>query len=183
MPSSDQKRAGSLRAMAAGLLRIADELDAAGSIEATQAKSGKNSRPATGIWLDLQTELILQKAADIYKFRQRRAQLLPAELFGEPGWDILLDLFMARLQKRRVSVTSACIGSRVPPTTALRWISMSVDRGILERTECPNDQRVSWVKLSDPATKAMIELLKSEIGASNHDETSISDYVLASDLN
>ena len=39
------------------------------------------------------------------------------ELFGEPAWDILLDLYIANVENKPVSVSSACIGSAAPPTT------------------------------------------------------------------
>ena len=44
-----------------------------------------------------------------------------AELFGDPAWDMLLDLTAARAEHTRVSVTSLCIASAVPPTGAPGW--------------------------------------------------------------
>lgn len=180
MVAPEQKRASTLRSMAASLLRMADELDAAGSIEQTQTAIGKASRPTANIWINLQSELILQKATELYRFRKKRAEYLPGEIFGEPGWDILLDLFIARLHRRDVSISSACLGANVPPTTALRWITLFVERGYIERTDCIHDRRMSWLKLSDALTTTMINLLGAEAGASQHDDTAIADYVLAS---
>ena len=42
---------------------------------------------------------------------------------------MLLDLTAARAEHTRVSVTSLCIASGVPPTTALRWIGQMSDAG------------------------------------------------------
>ncbi len=58
----------------------------------------------------------------IIRQRQLRARFFDGELFADPAWDMLLDLTAARVEARRVSVTSLCIASGVPPTTALRWI-------------------------------------------------------------
>lgn len=52
------------------------------------------------------------------------------DLFRDPAWDMLLDLTLAHTECRRVSVTSLCIASGVPPTTALRWI-----RAVSTRTD------------------------------------------------
>jgi hypothetical protein len=55
------------------------------------------------------------------RHRRERERLLP-DLFADPAWDILLDLFAASIERRPVSVSSACVAAAVPPTTALRWI-------------------------------------------------------------
>jgi hypothetical protein len=181
MASPEQERAAALRGMAASLLRMADELDAAGSIEQTHATIGRAARPTANIWIDLQAELILQKATELYRLRMKREKYLPGELFGEPGWDLLLDLFIARLHRRNVSISSACLGANTPPTTALRWISLFVERGYVQRTDCVHDRRMSWLKLSDELTTAMINLLGSELGVSQRNDSTIGDYVLARD--
>jgi DNA-binding transcriptional ArsR family regulator len=81
--------------------------------------------------------------------RSRRNAAFDVELFGEPVWDILLDLFVARVCGRKISVTSACIASNVPPTTALRWLGVLTDGGLVKRESDEYDQRRSWVFLSD----------------------------------
>src|SRR5690606_28555572 len=59
---------------------------------------------------------------EIIRQRQLRTHFFGGDLFADPAWDILLDLTAARVERTRVSVTSLCIASGVPPTTALRWI-------------------------------------------------------------
>ncbi|MCB2078548.1 MAG: MarR family transcriptional regulator, partial [Novosphingobium sp.] len=59
----------------------------------------------------------------IIRQRQLRTRFFDGDLFADPAWDMLLDLTAARAEHARVSVTSLCIASGVPPTTALRWIS------------------------------------------------------------
>jgi hypothetical protein len=74
-------------------------------------------------------------AREFYNARRRRHKHLPADLFGEPTWDILLDLYVAGRENRRVPTTSACIGAHVPPTTALRWLRILEARGLVERED------------------------------------------------
>ena len=87
--------------------------------------------------------------------RQARTRFFEAELFADPAWDILLDLTAARAEGRRVSVTSLCIASGVPPTTALRWIAQMTRQGLLRREEDLVDRRRAFIALSDSAVEAM----------------------------
>jgi DNA-binding MarR family transcriptional regulator len=87
--------------------------------------------------------------------RQLRAKFFDGDLFADPAWDILLDLTAARAEHARVSVTSLCIASGVPPTTALRWITQMTEAGLLERVEDETDRRRAFIALSDSSAEAM----------------------------
>lgn len=91
----------------------------------------------------------------IIRQRHLRGRFFDRDLFADPAWDILLDLTAARVEHRRVSVTSLCIASGVPPTTALRWIRQMTEAGLLERVEDEVDRRRAFIALSDGAADAM----------------------------
>ena len=91
----------------------------------------------------------------IIRQRQLRARFFDGDLFADPAWDMLLDLTAARAEHLRVSVTSLCIASGVPPTTALRWIGQMVDAGLFQRVEDDTDRRRAFIALSDRAADAM----------------------------
>lgn len=91
----------------------------------------------------------------IIRQRQLRARFFDGELFADPAWDILLDLTAARAEHVRVSVSSLCIASEVPPTTALRWIGQMTQAGLLERVEDESDRRRAFIALSDAAASGM----------------------------
>ncbi len=91
----------------------------------------------------------------IIEQRQKRARFFDGELFADPAWDMLLDLTAARAEHVRVSVTSLCIASGVPPTTALRWIGQMVEAGLFVRVEDESDRRRAFIALSDHAADAM----------------------------
>jgi hypothetical protein len=99
----------------------------------------------------------------IIRHRQQRARFFDGELFADPAWDILLDLTAARVEHTRVSVTSLCIASGVPPTTALRWISQMTEAGLLERVEDDTDRRRAFIALSERAADAMARYF-AEVG-------------------
>ena len=87
----------------------------------------------------------------IIRQRQLRGRFFDAD----PAWDILLDLTAARAEHSRVSVTSLCIASGVPPTTALRWISQMTEAELLQRVEDETDRRRAFIVLTDKAADAM----------------------------
>jgi hypothetical protein len=91
----------------------------------------------------------------IIRQRHLRARFFDSGLFADPAWDILLDLTAARAEHKRVSVTSLCIASGVPPTTALRWICQMTESGLLVRVRDENDRRRTFIGLSDSTADAM----------------------------
>ena len=91
----------------------------------------------------------------ILRQRRLRARFFNPSIFADPAWDMLLDLMAARLEDEEVSVTSLCIASAVPSTTALRWIRNLIDMGLLCRRADPTDGRRIYISLTDPAARAM----------------------------
>ena len=87
--------------------------------------------------------------------RRMRAQFFPADLFADPAWDMLLDLYAAKLEREPVSVSSLCIAAGVPTTTALRWIKAMTDAGLFIRKDDPRDGRRILIGLSDDAGAAL----------------------------
>lgn len=65
--------------------------------------------------------------------RDLRAAELPGGMLGEPVWEMLLDLFAAQEEGKFVTISSACIASGVPATTALRHINAMENAGLLIR--------------------------------------------------
>lgn len=100
----------------------------------------------------------------IIRQRQLRARFFDGDLFADPAWDMLLDLTAARAEHARVSVTSLCIASGVPPTTALRWIGQMTDAGLLQRVEDETDRRRAFITLSDQAADGMARYF-AELGS------------------
>lgn len=103
-----------------------------------------------------------------YAKRRKRASVFgDTELFGEPAWDILLDLYIAQAEEKPVSVSSACIGSAAPPTTGLRWLGVLAEQGLVEREHDPQDQRRVLVRLTEKALDAMDTYFESSAALHN----------------
>lgn len=101
------------------------------------------------------------KVRSAIKARRMRDQFFQPALFADPAWDMLLDLFAARLEHARVSVSSLCIAAAVPPTTALRWISTLSEAGLIEREADPLDKRRAFIGLSDRANSALLSYVSA----------------------
>ena len=102
---------------------------------------------------------LLSKAKRMLRDRRNREISFPTAMFADPQWDILLDLFAAKLAGRNISVSSACLGACVPPTTALRHLSCMVENGLLERTTSDHDARLRYITLTQKACATMREYL------------------------
>ena len=103
----------------------------------------------------------------VIRARRLRDQFFGAALFEDPGWDMLLDLYAAELERTRVSVSSLCIAAAVAPTTALRWIARMTDTGLFERHPDLNDRRRAFMVLSARASTAMrgyiVEIARADL--------------------
>lgn len=130
-----------------------DQADASQASPAAKARS--EAETASGP-IDRRRSCYAKLAATQYATRRRRTEIFGnVELFGEPAWDILLDLYIAHAKDIAVSVSSACIGSASPPTTGLRWLGVLADKELILREHDPNDQRRVLVKLSEKGLCAM----------------------------
>ncbi len=97
----------------------------------------------------------------IIRARRLRDQFFGPNLFADPAWDMLLDLMAARLEGQHVAVSSLCIAAAVPATTALRWIKVLTDQGLLLRVADPQDGRRIHIELSDQAAAALDAYLRT----------------------
>lgn len=92
-----------------------------------------------------------KRARRLIRQRRLREQFFSADLFADPAWDMLLDLYAARLERQAVSVSSLCIAAAVPATTALRWIKTLTDSGVFVREADAMDGRRIFIAMSDKA--------------------------------
>lgn len=87
--------------------------------------------------------------------RRRRSQFFNAGLFSDPAWDMLLELYLAQVEQRRLSIGGLCSAAEVPLTTGLRWIDAFSREDLLRKAADPLDARRVWVSLTPEAATAM----------------------------
>lgn len=104
------------------------------------------------------------QARALIRERRMRNDHLPATLFAEPAWDMLLDLYAALYEGKPVSVSSLCIAAAVPSTTALRAIEAMTRHGCLVRQRDPHDGRRIFLTLSDES-RAQLDAYFDALGA------------------
>jgi DNA-binding MarR family transcriptional regulator len=98
-------------------------------------------------------------AKSLLQERRDRSEVLEENLLGDPAWDMLLDLIVAEELSTRIAISSLCLAACVPATTALRWISNLVERGILERHDDDEDKRRVYLELTPKTRAALIGYL------------------------
>lgn len=99
------------------------------------------------------------KAERLIRERALRRKFLPAEILGEPDFDMLLDLYVASRRAHDVSVSSLCIASQVPASTALRHLEIMEKLQLVRRERDPNDRRRCFIRLTDNAMSDLVDWL------------------------
>ncbi len=100
-------------------------------------------------------------ARSFYKSSLKRATYLGDKLGADMAWNMLLDLFAASEEGRSVCVSSLCIASGGPPTTALRHLHKMNDMALVRRAADQHDGRRIWVETTEE-TQAMMRSLIEE---------------------
>jgi DNA-binding MarR family transcriptional regulator len=135
-----------LRTLTRALLSLVD------NISASSGSSGRRSRSRRS------SGVLAQR---IYRERRRRERFFPSGLFGEPTWDILLDLFVAGEGNRHRAIKEVCLNSHVPDATALRYIEQLVEHRLVERHPDKTDNRRKFLRLTPKGARCMVGYLET----------------------
>ncbi len=97
----------------------------------------------------------------LYAVRRRRDRVFgaTADVFRDPAWDMMLELFAAGIERRKISVSSAAHVACIPQTTAIRLVDQLVDRQLLRRVADPGDGRRTLLELTPMAQDMMWRFL------------------------
>jgi DNA-binding MarR family transcriptional regulator len=120
-------------------LEMTSRLPTGGYVPGANGANGGEVRPDYGA---LAHRLYRERRARTMAFGQWRA------LFGEPAWDILLELYVASSAGQAVCVGNACIAAEVAQTTGLRWVGKLEKLGLVTRHDDPADGRRGLVALT-----------------------------------
>lgn len=107
-----------------------------------------------------------EAASRYLKLRSQRDAIAGPSLLSDPAWDMLLDLFVGHITGRDVSATSACVASRRPATTSLRYIERMAKQGLIRREKDCNDNRKVYLRMTEKAFRAVakwIDALRDEL--------------------
>lgn len=104
---------------------------------------------------------------EIVAARRAREAIMGSDLFGDPAWDLLLELYAASLAQHRLSTTELSIASTVPATTSLRWIDKLESVGLAKRIDDPLDSRRVWIEITADGKARMcawIQAIRGRVG-------------------
>jgi DNA-binding MarR family transcriptional regulator len=114
---------------------------------------------AVELWVDQRGSMaaadLTRIARMVLNVRAKRRRLLNPSLFSEPAWDILLELFAAEGEGRRLSVSSVGLIADIPVTTALRWINVLEKEALVTREDDPLDRRRSFLNITEEGYNAI----------------------------
>lgn len=112
----------------------------------------------------LQRTRLVARAEAVIADRRRRYKIFGKAMFGEPGWDMLLLLFVFDGAARQ-SVSSLTTLSDVSSTTGLRWIHYLEKQQLVRLDAHPTDRRALFVELTDNGRTALELYLSGTVAA------------------
>lgn len=71
--------------------------------------------------------------------RRARDDLLGRDLFSDPAWDMLLELYAAKLAGRTMTLKQLALAVETPPSTAARWLSALDEHGLTTLAGRPDE--------------------------------------------
>lgn len=86
--------------------------------------------------------------------RHARSEALGMDL-ANPAWSLLLELFLAHLEKREVRIARLAADAHVPLTTAMRWVDQLTRKGLVCRAPHPEQEGVAVLALTEAGHEAM----------------------------
>lgn len=122
-----------------------------GRILHTLARSSFAKDLSEGDRLDVPEEVV---GAAIRAWRERSCYL-PAELFSDPAWGMLIELLHAEIGKRRVSLSRLCKASAASTPSAIRWLKVLEDRELVIRQADPLISGNAFVELTPKGSAAL----------------------------
>jgi len=122
--------------------------DAFGELEALL------SRTTPGRQIDITEDHILS----ILIVRRGRETVFGPNLFSEPAWDALLELYAAKLGRRSMSLDDVAKALDIPESTMARWIDVLTDRQLVETESDPIEPSRLWLRLTSEGEAKMKQL-------------------------
>ncbi len=123
---------------------------------------GRNDEPAILPPVDDERLAALAKYREV---RDMRQEIFGRGLFADPIWDMMLALYEGELARRPVSVARACKATGLPIRSALQYVEIMDERGLLLAPSHQEGARRLWLNLSPIAIDAMTSWLQLMFGA------------------
>jgi DNA-binding MarR family transcriptional regulator len=91
---------------------------------------------------------LLREARHQFKAQLVREAHFEGLPFHETGWEILLELYIAEAEGRKLNVTAIGLDGHIPNATLVRWIALLEQRQLVFRQPDTIDRRRTWIALT-----------------------------------
>ncbi|WP_159350153.1 helix-turn-helix domain-containing protein [Roseomonas harenae] len=158
---TDVDRAALLRELTLTCERLLQtvKLDAPGAPASPQRAEAAKVQPSLA---SLDAKNLASSLKRMQRLRARRRRMARGELFEWPAWDMLLDLAAVRAEGTHLSVSSVCISSGAPQSTALRKLAALERANLVQRYAHGTDGRRVCVALTDEALELVHKTIDEE---------------------
>ncbi len=105
---------------------------------------------------------LIDRAESLLKWSRLKAEFLNmgTGLFSDSCWDMCLDIYICDLKGQQITVSSVAHSSGIPMTTAMRYINVMSEEGLLEKTPNPSDNRMIFVSTSASCKQRISDVLQ-----------------------
>lgn len=99
---------------------------------------------------NINTEELVRRAEKLLRWSRLKAETLNlgSGLFADSCWNMCLDVYICDLKGNKITVSSIAHSSGIPMTTAMRYINVMAEEGLLEKSPNPSDNRMIFISSS-----------------------------------
>jgi DNA-binding MarR family transcriptional regulator len=105
---------------------------------------------------DFEADLV-EAAHRALRSEKKRSELFGAELFANPGWAMLLHLFVSSAEGRPVTSSGICAAAGVTETVALRHLAVLVTAKLVRRQPHPGNPGAIELALTPAGKKRLCD--------------------------
>ena len=106
---------------------------------------------------------LINRAKSLLQWSRFKAQTLNlgSGLFSDSCWDMCLDIYICDLKDEKITISSIAHSSGIPMTTAMRYINVMTEEGLLEKSSNPSDNRMVFISTSEDCKEKISMILRN----------------------
>ena len=113
--------------------------------------------PCAGLQLKVAGAEMVEAAASALRAEQERATFFGADMFPNPGWAMLLQIYVSDARGNAVDTDALCAAAGVPETVALRHLAVLVSAKLVRRQPHAGRPEATCLALTPAGEKALCD--------------------------
>ncbi len=136
-----------IAAIKLALAQASEKIQALDGLVTSSDDKPQGQAPAAG---KINTAELIRRAEKLLKWSRLKADTLNlgAGLFADSCWNMCLDTYICDLKGEKITVSSIAHSSGIPMTTAMRYINVMAEQGLLGKSQNPSDHRMIFISTS-----------------------------------